>query len=161
MTDADLQLAAESLKLQQLIHDYCFELDLTGGLDAHRFFTEDGRLEVGKMSIDGHEQMKTFYKNFVDQVKETEPSGQRTTRHVVANLRISFQGADAAQLDFIAMNYSSGGSAPIFGTIAPTIISDACCKCRRGADGQWLIHEFTGAPIFMGDDPLQQKTLTE
>lgn len=153
--------ASDALGLQQLIADYCYELDLTGGIDSYRFFTEDGFLEVGTMSFRGHEEMKAFYKGFMEQVRASESTGKRTTRHVFTNLRIGFEGRDEAVVDFIVMNFSSGGSPPILGATAPTVISDARCKCRRGTDGEWLIAEFTGAPIFIGDDPLQQKVLSE
>lgn len=155
------QRAPDALALQQLIADYCYELDLTGGINAFQFFTEDGRLEVGTMAFTGHEEMKAFYQDFLEQVRESETTGERTTRHVFSNLRIDFTTTDHAVADFIVMNFSSGGTPPIQGATSATIISDVRCKCQRTSDGDWLIAEFTGAPIFLGDDPLQQKALTE
>ena len=155
------QRASDALALQQLISDYCYELDLTGGINSYRFFTADGCLEVGTMSFRGHEKMKSFYQGFLNQVKKSESTGERTTRHVYTNLRIAFDGTDRALVEFIVMNFSSGGGPPIVGTISPTIISDARCQCRRSENGTWLIAEFTGEPIFLGDDPLQQKALAE
>lgn len=161
MQDNDNCRASDALALQQLISEYCYELDLTGGINAFRFFTTDGRLEVGTMAFTGHGEMKGFYRGFLEQVRESEPMGKRTTRHVFTNLRIDYVDADVAVVDFIVMNFSSGGVPPILGATSPTVISDARCKCRRSADGSWLIAEFTGAPIFLGDDPLQQKALTD
>lgn len=155
------QRASDALDLQQLISEYCFELDLTGGLDSYRFFTADGLLDVGKMSLRGHDEMKAFYKNLVEQAKAADPSGARTTRHVFTNLRIDFDDADHATVDFIVMNFSSAGAPPVFDATTPTVVSDARCKCRRESDGAWRIVEFTGAPIFVGNDPLQNKALVE
>lgn len=151
--------AADALDLQQLVAEYCFELDLTGGLDSYRFFTADGRLEVGKMAFQGHDAMKAFYRDLVAQA--TAGGAARTTRHLFGNLRIAFDGADRATLDFIMQNFSSAGAPPVFGATTPTIVSDCRFQCRREDDGGWRIAEFTGAPIFVGDDPLQNKTLVD
>lgn len=151
--------AADALALQQLISDYCSELDSNGGLYAHRFFTDDGSLEVGRMVVRGHGEMQDFYRNFLAQVKASESTGVRTSRHVYTNLRIALEDADHAVLQFIVMNFSSGGPPPIQGATSPTVISDVQCKCRRETGGDWKIREFTGVPVFFGDDPLQQKTL--
>lgn len=99
--------ASDALDLQQLLSEYCFELDLTGGLQAHRFFTADGRLEVGKMSLKGHEAMKVFYQDLVDQAKTS--GTERTTRHLWSNLRISFEDENRAFVDFIMQNFSAIG----------------------------------------------------
>ena len=153
--------ASDGLALQQLISEYCYELDLTGGLDSYRFFTSDGFLDVGKMKIKGHDAMKAFYKDLVEQAKAADPSGVRTTRHVFTNLRIAFEDTDQATVDFIVLNFSSAGAPPVFDATTPTVVSDARCKCRRESDGAWRIVEFTGAPIFVGNDPLQNKALVE
>jgi len=151
--------ASDALDLQQLVSEYCFELDLTGGLDSWRFFTAEGRLEVGKMAFQGHEAMKAFYRDLADQAKAI--GGTRTTRHIYANLRIAFDGADGATVEFIMQNFSAAGSPPLFGATTPTIVSDCRLICRREDDGAWRIAEFTGAPIFVGDDPLQNKALVD
>lgn len=151
------QRAADALDLQQLVADYCYELDLTGGLDSWRFFTADGRMEVGKLTFQGHEAMKTFYQGLVDHA--TLGGATRTTRHLASNLRIAFDGEDAATIDLVMQNFSSAGAPPVFGATTPTIVSDCRLRCRREADGLWRIAEFTGAPIFIGDDPLQNSAL--
>ena len=148
--------ASDALDLQQLVSEYCFELDLTGGLDSWRFFTAEGRLEVGQMAFQGHEAMKAFYRDLVD---STASEGARTTRHLFGNVRVAFAGDDDATVDFIMQNFSSAGAPPIFGATTPTIVSDCKLQCRRESDGAWRIAAFTGAPIFIGDDPLQKKTL--
>jgi hypothetical protein len=161
MGNFDGTRASDALALQQLISEYCYELDLTGGLDAYRFFTSDGFLDVGKMTINGHDAMKAFYRDIVEQAKAADPSGVRTTRHVFTNLRVDFEDTDRATVDFIVMNFSSAGAPPVFDATTPTVVSDARCKCRRESDGAWRIAEFTGAPIFVGNDPLQNKALVE
>lgn len=160
MSDFAGPRASDGLALCQLISDYCYELDLTGGINAYCFFTPEGRLDVGTMTIAGRDEMKSFYANLVKRVQGEEPGGARTTRHVASNIRIEFKDDDHAHVAFIAMNYSSSGRPPIFGGTIPTVISDALCVCERGADGKWLIAEFTGTPIFIGDDPLQRAILT-
>lgn len=151
--------ASDALDLQQLLSEYCFELDLTGGLQAHRFFTADGRLEVGKMSLKGHEAMKVFYQDLVDQAKTS--GTERTTRHLWSNLRISFEDENRVFVDFIMQNFSAIGAPPVFGATSPTIVADCRIDCRRQSSGEWRIAAFTGAPIFVGDDPVQNKALID
>lgn len=151
--------AADALEMQQLVAEYCFELDMTGGLDTWRYFTADGRLEVGKLAFQGHDAMKAFYRDIVAQT--TGEGSARTTRHVFNNLRIDFESDGTATVDFIMQNFSAAGTPPVFGATTPTIVSDCRLHCRREVDGRWRIAEFTGAPIFIGDDPVQNSTLVE
>ena len=161
MTSYSEKQASDVIALQQLISEYCYELDLTGGINAFRFFTDDGCLKVGTMAFSGHDEMKSFYQGFLEQVAESEPTGKRTTRHIFTNVRIDFEGAENAVVNFIVMNFSSGGVPPIQGATSPTIVSDVQCRCKKNNESVWLIAEFTGDPIFLGDDPLQQKALTD
>lgn len=159
MRDRDAARALDILALHQLVAEYCYELDLTGGLASYRFFTADGVLDFGKMRISGHDEMKAFYADLVGRAT-ADPQG-RTTRHVFNNLRVSFEEDDRATVDFVMLNFSSAGRPPVFGGTVPTIVSDSRFVCRREADGAWRVEKFTGAPVFVGDDPLQNATLLD
>lgn len=151
--------AIAALNLQQLIAEYCAEFDATAGLESAPFFTEDCVLEVGSMAFTGHTAMRKFYEDLAEQVRQTCPDGARTTRHVFTNLRIAFESDDAATVDFTILNFSAAGKPPLFNATVPTVVSDVTCRCQRGGDGRWRIAHFGGAPIFLGDDPVQNKAL--
>ena len=161
MAKFDSKSAIAALELQQLVSEYFLELDTTYGMNSHEFYTEDGVIDIGKMSFRGHDQIRKFYESLAELVKTQEAAGIRTTRHVYTNLRITFDGDDRAIVDFIAMNFSRAGTPPLSGATTPSVVSDARLRCRRDGDGQWRIAELSGAPVFIGDDPVQNKVLVD
>ena len=89
---------------------------------------------------------------------EAGSNGTPAERKVEAERAAALLGAT---VEFIMQNFSAAGSPPLFGATTPTIVSDCRLLCRREDDGAWRIAEFTGAPIFVGDDPLQNKALVD
>lgn len=159
MVGSDVAKATGAVLLQNLIGEYFRELDTTGGVNAFQFFSEDGSLDVGHMSLHGHEEMKEFYAKLVAQSKAHSESGERTTRHIYTNLIIDFQSDDAATMAFIAINFSADRPAPVAGSISPTVIADIRCDCRRNGEGEWRIFSLSGSPAFIGGDSFQEKVL--
>lgn len=159
MTELDTTSSRAILELQQLVSDYCFDLDETHGLNSHMFFDEACVVDVGAMTLRGIGEVRAFYEELARIVGSQGANAVRTTRHAWNNLRIAFADDSTATVSFLMTNYSASGSPPVPGATVPTVISDGRFRCRRGADGRWRILEFTGAPIFIGDDPLQNKLL--
>ena len=151
--------ATAALNLQQLIAAYCAELDATGGLGSAPFFTEDCVLEVGAMILSGRAAMLEFYEDLAEHVRRSSADGARTTRHVFTNLLVDFETDTSATVKFTVMNFSASGVPPLFNATVATVVSDASCLCRHEDDGAWRIARFGGAPIFLGDDPIQNKAL--
>lgn len=158
MTQTSVEQLLATFELQQLLVDYCRELDL-GGLNATSFFTADGVVEVGRMSIKGHGAMREFYQHLAEHVRKDTPGGVRTSRHVCANLHFSFAGESAATVTGLITNYSGAGKPPLLNATVPTVVSDVRFECRTDTAGRWLLAGLYGEPIFIGNDPVQTKAL--
>lgn len=159
MVGSDVASANSVMLLNNLIAKYLRELDLNGGINSFQFFFEDGSLNVGEMSLHGHDEMKMFYKRLAEQSREQTQAGGRTTRHIYTNLIIDFHSQDAASLSFISMNFSADKAAPVSGDILPTIISDIQCECRWYGEKEWRIFSLSGTPVFIGGDSFQESIL--
>lgn len=155
------ETAAAALELQQLVADWCNELDVNGGLNCTDFFTEDCIVEAGRISYKGHAAMRKFYQDRADRVLAEQKGGIRTARHVALNPRYSFQGNDRATIRFLVMNFSGEGPPPLFDATLPTIVSDSRFECRRIANGEWRVAEFHSAPVFVGSDPFLNKAVVK
>jgi hypothetical protein len=149
----DSARVVDILALQQLVAEYCAELDTTYGVNSPQFYTEDGVVAIGNMSFRGHEAMRAFYTELAEQ------NGVRTTRHCFTNLRIAFDSETTATVALILIEFSGPGAPPLLDAANPTIVSDARLRCRLEADGQWRISELTGQPLFAGNDPVLRKLL--
>jgi hypothetical protein len=146
------------LALQQLIAEYCHELDCNAGRNAPTLFSDDGVMQVGKMSYSERAAMQAFYDDLAKQIEAGGPGAVRTTRHVCSNLRIAFQSSDRATVQCLMVNYSAAGQPPVFDATVPTVVSDTRFECAREAN-RWRIKGLFGGPVFVGNDPLQNKVL--
>jgi hypothetical protein len=145
--------------LQQLVAEYFAELDTTFGVNSPQFFTEDGVVDIGHMSFQGHAAMREFYEELARQVATQDPTGMRTTRHAYTNFRVSFESDASAIVDLLVIEFSGSGPPPLLDASAPTIVSDARLRCRLESDGRWRIFELTGRPVFAGNDPVLNRLL--
>jgi hypothetical protein len=155
----DAEAARDAQEIQQLVTEWCRELDDNHGLDATRFFTEECTVEAGPISYKGHEAMRAFYRGVADFARATPERGTRTTRHTYTNFGVSFPERGRARVTFLSFTYSGYGALPVNGATAPNTISDVRYECRRERDGEWRIAEFYAVPIFTGDDPYLNKLL--
>jgi hypothetical protein len=155
------QTAREALELQQLVTEWCRELDDNHGLNATRFFTEDCVVDAGGISYNGHEAMQAFYRGVAEFARATPDRGARTTRHTYTSLGISFGAAERATVTFLSFTFSGYGATPVLGATAPNTISDVRFECRRDAEGEWRVAEFYACPVFLGDDPYLNQLMGE
>jgi hypothetical protein len=147
-----------TVELQQMVVDYCHELDVNGGINVTQYFTEDCLVDVGAIVYRGHAAMRQHYDDHREFVRK-EYNNERVQGHGFTNLKIEFHGKDRATLTYLVVNFSAPGKAPIFNATTPTIITDCRFECRLEADGHWRIAEFYGAPIFVGNDPYLNKAV--
>jgi SnoaL-like domain len=141
------------MELHQLIAEWGSELDINGGLTVDRLCTADCTYLVGGNPFRGAAAITKFYSDRAERVRTQQKDGVRTQRHTISNLRIAFKGKDHAEVNFIIVNYSAEGKAPVLNLVGPTIVADCRMECRREADGEWRIALFDSAPIFVGNDP--------
>ena len=78
-----------------------------------------------------------------------------------ANVRIALQDKDHARVEFVMVNYSGAGKAPVKDFSGPSMVSDVYWDCRREADGQWRLVVFSGEPQFIGGENFISKVLNK
>ena len=148
------------VSLQQTLYHYCNELD-SGATCIQDYFTEACTFTVGSTTWKGRAGVRKHYDDDAEAVKRLCKDGIKTVRHAMLNERIAIQDDGSAVIDFIFLNFSAGGQPPHMGAASPTVVADTRMVCRRGAEGQWLIDEFVGTPLFFGDDPYMNTVLQE
>jgi len=151
MRKFDQTAATDAFELNQMLVDFWHELDVHGGRKATQFFTEDCVVEIGAYAYTGHAAMKKQYDDHAEAVRAM--AGGREQRHTVSNFRVSFPEKDRATVSYIVVNFSAQGKAPVVNASTPTLVTDCRWECRRGTDGQWLVVQFSGTPIFLGNEP--------
>jgi len=134
--------ARETQVLAMNMADYWYEVDVHGGLRAAACYTEDGVFEGGGPPLVGRAAIHEFYRWRAER-------GERTSRHVVTNLRAEFADAHIARTYAIMMLYAADGP-PVLPSTPPIIITDLVDECVKGADGLWLLKRRTFVPLFQG-----------
>jgi len=148
------------IAIQQMLYDYCHELD-AGAANVTDYFTEDCVFLVGETVWNGHAGLTQHYDADKQAVLDHCKDGLRTVRHGMVNERISIHDRDSATVELLFLNFSAHGHGPFVHASAPTVVADTTLKMKRGADGHWRIHEFDGKPLFFGDDPFMNTVLME
>ena len=143
---------ASVVELTQLVNDWGYDLDMTGGSNVAALCTEDCDYRVGGTSHRGHDGIRAFYAARNERVRTQQKDGVRTQRHTLSSIRVSFQSEDRADVTFIVVNYSAEGKAPALDLVGPTIIADSRFECRREGR-EWRIALFDSTPVFIGNDP--------
>jgi hypothetical protein len=154
------ETAVAAVELQQMVADYWREVDLNGAAHAADYFAEDGVANMGPYSFTGRAGVANYYaERGAASRAQFAAVGGRRAYHTVLNLQIVFDGADRASLSFMTILYAGEGKLPALGATTPLSVGEVRWECRRAADGQWFIHEFHGAPLFLGDDDYVKKAL--
>lgn len=146
--------------IQQMLYDYCHELD-AGALNVTDYFTPDCTMIVGASAWHGHDGVRRHYDDDKRAVAEHCKDGLRTVRHAMANERISVQAGGTASVELIFLNFSAHGHGPFTQASAPTVVADTTMALRLEPDGLWRIRHFDGKPLFFGDDPFMNSVLME
>jgi len=146
--------------IQQMLYDYCHELD-EGALKVTDYFTEDCTFIVGESAWYGHRGLNQHYHADKQAVAENCKDGLRTVRHAMANERISMREDGTASVELIFLNFSAHGHGPFTQASAPTVVADTTLELVRSPDGFWRIRHFDGKPLFFGDDPFMNSVLME
>ena len=148
------------IALEQMLYDYCAELD-AGAARVTDYFTEDCAFHIGETVWHGHAGLEEHYAADREAVKAYYKDSRRTVRHGLLNLRIRIQDAASATVDLIFLNFSAGGAPRYKGDSAPTVVADTRLECARDANGHWRIRHFQAQPLFFGDDPYLNTVLAE
>jgi hypothetical protein len=154
MRKFDQDQAIAAIELEQMVSDYFLILDSEGGGGALGFFTEDVVVNIGAINYTGHAAMKKFYEGVAG---AKAAGGDRTVRHGFINFRVVFPEKNRASVTFLNVTWAGPGKPPLTDATMPSIVTDVRMECRREADGQWKVFNYSGSPIFIGNDPQMKK----
>src|SRR5579871_4570563 len=124
------ETAVSAIELQQLVADWCRELDINNCRDVAQYFTEDCFVDMGAVSYKGRAAMNQFYAARNERVRTQQKDGIRTQRHGITLLRIEFADKDSATVTFLLVNFSGEGPPPLMNATTPTIVTDVRFDCR-------------------------------
>jgi uncharacterized protein (TIGR02246 family) len=135
------------VEIQQLIHDWAFELDHHNGKHIADLVTEDCVYVVGGAAQQGREAAITFYEGRNARLAAT-PEGVPVHRHSLANLRAHFRNHDEASITFNLTYFSTFGNPKGTDHADPLAYADVRMDVRRDADGHWRIAMFDSNQSF-------------
>lgn len=144
MSDAVPIELRERIRVQILDRelDYWQDVDFSWGRGAPAMYTADGVFIIGAQKMADHESIKAFY-------SWREGRGERVSRHVVTNLRVTVQSAQAASLKGIMCLFAADGQ-PVLPTAPPILVADVISEFVLGADGVWRFKHHELVPLFLG-----------
>jgi uncharacterized protein (TIGR02246 family) len=139
--------AVSVLEIQQLINEWSYELDVHNGINIASLITADCNYLVRGGMRTSREAIAQFYKERLESYAAT-PEGAPIHRHMLANLRVNFTGADSASIGFSLVYYSSLGMKSGTDHADPASAADVRMDVRREADGEWRIAKFDSNMTF-------------
>jgi uncharacterized protein (TIGR02246 family) len=139
--------AVSYVEIQQLIHDWSYELDVHNGLNIAGLITEDCSYLVRGGIRTSRAAIAQFYKERLETLGAT-PEGVPVHRHVLANLRVKFNSANEAAITFSLVYFTTAGMKSGTDHADPASTADVRMDVRRGADGEWLIAKFDSNQTF-------------
>jgi uncharacterized protein (TIGR02246 family) len=140
--------AVAVIEIQQLINEWSFELDIDNGVNIAKLITEDCSYLVRGGVRTGRDAVVQFYKERLATLGAT-PEGVPVHRHMLANLRVTFSGADEASIGFSLVYFSTAGMKSGTKHADPASAADVRMIVRRGADREWRIAKFDSTPTFL------------
>jgi hypothetical protein len=133
--------------LQQLIHDWAYDLDIHEGLHVSGLVTEDCSYTVRGVPRHGPAAVAQFYKERLETLS-AQPQGAPTQRHVLSNLRVSFRSITDVSITFTLVYFTTAGMSSGLKHADPAAVADVRMDCRRGSDGEWRIAKFESNQTF-------------
>ena len=140
--------AAAVAAIGQVINEWGDELDRNDGLkmSSAQVLTQDCRYNVGGEWREGREATAKYYQDRMVRLKAAD--GAPVMRHLITNLKVSFDGESKARADFLLLFFAKTGEPPFVGYCDPLAVADVGMECRCDANGDWLISHFDSGQIF-------------
>jgi ketosteroid isomerase-like protein len=124
--------------IQQLLGDWCYDLDFTECNDLSKVCTDDVVYVMGGKPYAGLPAIHAFYKGLFAGIKKGDTLPTR--RHLHTNLRTTFVSADEAAITFSLLWWTT--DFPNHNPADVAAVADVWMTCRRGKDGDWKIAKF-------------------
>jgi hypothetical protein len=128
---------------------YWYEVDVNEGRAADEFFVPDGVMVVGHNRFEGREKIKEFYDWRAREVVGGT-SGNKTIRHLIANLYVASNSERCATVRGIVSFYS--GVAHRRESKPPMLVADLVNECVLNKDNVWQFKSHILRPVFLGHE---------
>lgn len=136
------------ISVQQLIHEWGYELDVHNGDNIADLVTEDCTYVVGGTPRQGRAEVVKFYEDRYTRLSN-EPTGVPIHRHALCNLRVvNFDGDDQVSIAFSLVYFTTAGVSTGTDHADPAAVADVRMTCRREEDGHWRIAKFDSNQTF-------------
>ena len=144
--DADQVMAVAAIK--QVIYEWGDELDINDGLDMKNanVLAEDCRYFVGEQWREGIDAVAQFYQERMARLKEA--GAVPVMRHIITNLKIAFNDAGHAKVEFMLVFFAKPGEPPFTDYCDPLAVADVHMECKQESDEHWRISKFDSGQIF-------------
>ena len=137
----------EIAQLHQNAIDYWFRVDHEGGAAVSEMFVADGVFHAGPGDpLVGREAIEAFY-------AWRRGRGERTSRHIVTNFHVAFDGDRLARTCCVMLLYGTDGKPPHAGTGA-AMVADMIDDCVKQDDGVWRYAKRDFVPLYMAGTEL-------
>jgi uncharacterized protein (TIGR02246 family) len=127
--------------IQQLINEWGAELDVNNGLNIGDLVTEDCAYTVRGVLRTSREEVQAFYKGRLAEFPDAPP----VQRHAQTNLVVTFTSADAADIKFTLVYFTTAIVAAGASEADPCAVADVTMQAQRSDDGHWRISMFDSA----------------
>jgi hypothetical protein len=134
-----------SWHLAELEAAYWYDVDHNWGRRARESYVENAVFDLGVANDTryvGIEQIERFY-------RWREGRGDRTARHLIANLTAEIVAGGTAHVRYIMSLFAEDGP-PVRPSKPPILIADVSVAWTLCSDGRWRAVERKLAPVFMG-----------
>ena len=135
------------VEIQQLIHDWGFEIDHHHGKHIVDLLTPDCLYVVGGGARQGAAAVAKWYEERLQRLTAST-EGLPTQRHAIINLRTRFRNADEAAITFNVIQFSTRGDPKGAEHADPQAFGDIRMDVRRNAEGHWRIAMYDGNKSF-------------
>ncbi len=147
MAKLDLEQVIAIAAIQQLVNDWAFDLDQHEGLSVHEMVTADCAYILGPNTRTGPQDIGAFYTDRLKRLS-AQPEGPPTQRHIVSNLRVSFESPAKAAITFTLIHFTTVGVASGVDHADPAAVADVRMEVEREESGHWLFSKFDSSQTF-------------
>jgi uncharacterized protein (TIGR02246 family) len=135
------------VEIQQLIHDWGYELDHCYGENIGDLLAEDCTYFLAGTPREGRAQIVAYYADRLARLGAAS-DGVPVHRHAICNLRVMFSAIDAAAITFNLTYFTAAGHPLRTDHADPASYADVRMEVRREADGHWRIAHFDSGQAF-------------
>ena len=134
-------------ELHDLLSEYWARVDRLSDRPVAEMYTTTGEMQIGALQKIGRTEIADFF----TQRNVSEIQKQRSTRHVLSNVRIEWVNASRVIVLSLVVAYAAIGEFPLAAPTAPATIADFTDVCTRDNAGVWQIESKRARILLTGE----------